>query len=60
VPLVLVKAADSLIPEDETLGWAELAPHGLAVHTAPGDHYTMLSRPDAAAVIAELIRRPRY
>ncbi|MGW3044181.1 thioesterase domain-containing protein [Kitasatospora sp. NPDC001159] len=40
VPLVLVKAADSLIPEDETLGWAELAPHGLAVHTTPCDHYT--------------------
>ncbi len=58
VPLVLVKAEGSLIPDDETLGWEQLAPHGLAVHTVPGDHYTMLTRRDSAAAIAALVHRP--
>ncbi len=53
VPLVLVTAEGSLIPDDPTLGWEPLAPHGLTMHRSPGDHYTMLSRPDAAAVIAQ-------
>ncbi len=57
VPLVLIKAERSLIPQDKTLGWTELARHGLSLHTAPGDHYTMLTRPDAADVIAELSGR---
>ncbi|GAA1069296.1 MULTISPECIES: alpha/beta fold hydrolase [Kitasatospora] len=56
VPLVLVTAERSLLPGDRTLGWGPLAPHGLEVHRSPGDHYTMLSRPDAAAVIARLVR----
>jgi thioesterase domain-containing protein len=56
VPLVLVHADRSLIPGDPTLGWHELAPHGLETHQSPGDHYTMLSRPDAAAVIARQVR----
>lgn len=56
VPLVLVRAEGSLIPGDPTLGWHELAPHGLETHQSPGDHYTMLSRPDAAAVIAQQVR----
>lgn len=56
VPLVLVTAEHGLIPGDLTLGWDTLAPHGLDVHHSPGDHYTMLSRPDAAAVIAGLVR----
>ncbi|MFJ9521495.1 alpha/beta fold hydrolase [Kitasatospora sp. NPDC101801] len=55
VPLVLVKAERSLIPEDPTLGWQPLAPHGLDLAVAPGDHYTMLTRPDAAQVIARLV-----
>ncbi|MEU3771851.1 alpha/beta fold hydrolase [Streptomyces sp. NPDC032472] len=55
VPLVLVTAEGSLIPDDPTLGWEPLAPHGLTTHRSPGDHYTMLSRPDAAAVIARLV-----
>ncbi|MEE1931386.1 alpha/beta hydrolase [Streptomyces sp. TRM 70351] len=58
VPLVLAKAEGSLLPQDETLGWPELAPRGLALHTVPGDHYTMLTRPDAAAAIAGLVGRP--
>ncbi|WP_431679137.1 thioesterase domain-containing protein [Kitasatospora sp. KL5] len=56
VPLVLVTAERSLLPGDRTLGWEALAPHGLDVHHCPGDHYTMLDRPDAAAVIARLLR----
>ncbi|KQV19128.1 MULTISPECIES: thioesterase domain-containing protein [unclassified Kitasatospora] len=55
VPLVLVKAERSLIPEDPTLGWQPLAPHGLSLAVAPGDHYTMLTRPDAAQAIARLV-----
>lgn len=55
VPLVLVTAERSLIPGDRTLGWGPLAPLGLEVHQSPGDHYTMLIRPDAAAMIARLV-----
>ncbi|GJF29243.1 hypothetical protein KNE206_19430 [Kitasatospora sp. NE20-6] len=55
VPLVLVTADRSLVPGDPTLGWGPLAPHGLELRRSPGDHYTMLSRPDAAAVIADLV-----
>jgi thioesterase domain-containing protein len=55
VPLVLVTAERGLLPDDRTLGWEPLAPHGLEVHRSPGDHYTMLTRPDAAAVIARLV-----
>jgi thioesterase domain-containing protein len=55
LPLVLVKAERSLIPGDDTLGWLPLAPHGLTVHRCPGDHYTMLGRPDALDVIAHLL-----
>ncbi|MEV4611689.1 alpha/beta fold hydrolase [Kitasatospora sp. NPDC049258] len=56
LPLVLVTAERSLIPDDPTLGWGPLAPHGLEVHRSPGDHYTMLTRPDAAELIARLVR----
>lgn len=56
VPLVLVRPDRSLIPGDPTLGWHELAPYGLETHQSPGDHYTMLTRPDAVAVIAQQIR----
>lgn len=56
LPLVLVKAERSLIPGDATLGWSPLAPHGLTMHSCPGDHYTMLGRPDSLDVIAPLLR----
>lgn len=55
-PLVLVRAEDSLLPDEPALGWAELAPYGLEPHRCPGDHYTMLTRPDAAAAVARLAR----
>ncbi|MFI5527937.1 alpha/beta fold hydrolase [Kitasatospora sp. NPDC051853] len=55
VPLVLVKAEQSLIPEDPTLGWQPLAPRGLGLAVVPGDHYTMLTRPDAARAVARLL-----
>ncbi|WP_327691996.1 MULTISPECIES: alpha/beta fold hydrolase [unclassified Streptomyces] len=55
LPLTLVKAEGSLIPGDPTLGWQPLAPHGLTTRTAPGDHYTMLDRPDALSVLAPLL-----
>ncbi|MFD0573063.1 hypothetical protein ACFQ0T_32340 [Kitasatospora gansuensis] len=50
-----MKAEHSLIPGDPTLGWQPLAPHGLSLAVAPGDHYTMLTRPDAAQAIARLV-----
>jgi hypothetical protein len=52
----LVRADRSLILGDPTLGWHELAQHGLETHQSPGDHYTMLARPDAAAIIAQQVR----
>ncbi|PAZ11781.1 thioesterase [Streptomyces sp. SA15] len=55
LPLVLIKAQRSLIPDDPTLGWRQLAPQGLTLHSCPGDHYTMLSRPDSLGVIAPLL-----
>lgn len=55
IPLVLVKAERSLIPGERDLGWHALAGHGLTVHPCPGDHYTMLTRPDAAAAIARAL-----
>ncbi|MEV1067410.1 thioesterase domain-containing protein [Streptomyces sp. NPDC050263] len=55
LPLVLVKAERSLLPGDDTLGWLPLAPHGLTVHRCPGDHYTMLGRPDSLGVLARLL-----
>lgn len=55
LPLALVKAERSLIPGDPTLGWPPLAPHGLSLHTCPGDHYTMLGRSDSLDVIAPLL-----
>jgi thioesterase domain-containing protein len=56
VPLVLVTAERGLLPGDRTLGWGPLAQRGLTVHQSPGDHYTMLTRPDASALIARLVR----
>jgi thioesterase domain-containing protein len=58
MPLVLIRADRSLIPGDPTLGWDELTPHGFQTYLSPGDHYTMLSRPDAVAVIAQQVRLP--
>ncbi|MFD4596526.1 alpha/beta fold hydrolase [Streptomyces sp. NPDC058464] len=55
LPLVLVKAERGLLPEDASLGWESLAAHGLTVRPCPGDHYTMLARPDALAVLAPLL-----
>ncbi|MFF5937302.1 thioesterase domain-containing protein [Streptomyces sp. NPDC012508] len=55
VPLTQIKARHSLIPSDPTLGWAELADRTVEAHSVPGDHYTMLIRPDASRAIAGLI-----
>lgn len=55
LPVTLVKAERSLIPGDDTLGWLPLTPHGLTVHPCPGDHYTMLGRPDSLGVVAQLL-----
>ncbi|MFC8273968.1 thioesterase [Streptomyces sp. NPDC057271] len=59
VPLTQIKAHHSLIPSDPTLGWAELADRTVEAHSVPGDHYTMLIRPDASRAIAGLIPAAR-
>ncbi|MDT3726926.1 thioesterase [Streptomyces sp. DSM 41972] len=59
VPLTQIKAQHSLIPSDPTLGWAELADRTVEAHSVPGDHYTMLIRPDASRAIAGLIPAAR-
>ncbi|NEC84560.1 thioesterase domain-containing protein [Streptomyces sp. SID12501] len=56
LPLALVQAERSLVPADPTLGWRPLAPHGLTMYRCPGDHYTMLARPDSLSVIAPLLQ----
>ncbi|WP_037868954.1 thioesterase domain-containing protein [Streptomyces sp. SPB074] len=58
VPVVLVRAARGLLPDGGAMGWESLAPHGLDVRRCPGDHYTMLSRPDAAVTVASLLTDP--
>ena len=55
-PLTLVKADGSLRPENRDLGWSVLADGELSIRDCPGDHYTMLSDPEATAVLAELVR----
>jgi len=58
-PLAQIKAQNSLIQADPTLGWSEVADHAVSAHTVPGDHYTMLIRPDASRAIAGLIPASR-
>ncbi len=55
LPLTLISAERGLIPDDPTLGWEPLAAHGLSLRRCPGDHYTMLTRPDATAQIADVL-----
>ncbi|WP_258534495.1 alpha/beta fold hydrolase [Streptomyces sp. PT12] len=57
VPITLVRAKRGLIQDEEDLGWRPLAGAGLTVRQCPGDHYTMLSRPDAVRVLADEISR---
>jgi thioesterase domain-containing protein len=54
-PVVLIKAERSLIPGDPELGWKPLTPYGLDLRFCPGDHYTVLTRPDSATVIARQV-----
>jgi len=41
--------------EDPTTGWAKLVPEGLDYEAVPGDHYTMIRKPDAR-VLAKRLR----
>src|SRR5207245_9103781 len=52
-PLTLVKAERSLIDRDPALGWDQLAAHGLRTLRCQGDHYTMLTSPDAVTLVAD-------
>ncbi|MFI1186282.1 thioesterase domain-containing protein [Streptomyces californicus] len=59
VPVTQIKAHNSLVPSDATLGWADLADRTVQTHSVPGDHYTMLIRPDASRAIAGLVADAR-
>jgi thioesterase domain-containing protein len=46
--ITVIKAAESLseVLPDATLGWGALAQGGVEVHTAPGNHYSMMREPN--------------
>lgn len=49
--LTLLRASDpGMSSQDSTLGWGNLAAEGVAVHTAPGNHFTMLKEPHVQVV----------
>ncbi|QUG99412.1 alpha/beta fold hydrolase [Saccharopolyspora erythraea] len=56
VPITLVRPRSGLLGGSRPLGWDQLAAAGLSTLDCPGDHYSMLSDPDAVAVIADAAR----
>jgi thioesterase domain-containing protein len=55
VPVTVVKAARSLLPEAHALGWEKIAPFELLA--SGGDHYTMLTEPAPMVHLALLLQR---
>lgn len=55
VPTVAVRAERSLLAEQGPLGWDRITTAPLPVITCPGDHYSMLTDPAAAARVAGVI-----
>lgn len=56
--VTLVKAERSLLPDSPELGWSRLATRRLRLLTAPGDHYTMLTQPQALTLLRGLLTPP--
>ncbi|MEZ0029440.1 thioesterase domain-containing protein [Kitasatospora sp. MAP12-15] len=56
--ITLLKPADSLLPNDGSLGWDQLSTRPLRHLDVAGDHYTMLRQPANLAVLAELLAEP--
>ena len=62
-PVVLFRAedvheADSSLPEfiqgDQTLGWNDLSTTPVDVHFVPGEHMTILTRPNVTILVNQL------
>jgi thioesterase domain-containing protein len=55
--MVLVRGAETdhgAAAGDETLGWGQLARGGVALSFSPGDHYTMVRRPQVETLAGQL------
>jgi thioesterase domain-containing protein/acyl carrier protein len=57
-PVTLLSAAEGG-PADAAHGWAPLVPAGLALHTLPGDHYSILKPPQLDNLVQALERALR-
>ncbi|HST85305.1 MAG TPA: alpha/beta fold hydrolase [Kineosporiaceae bacterium] len=57
VPTSVIRAEGSLLAELGTLGYADLVPPRVELHTVPGDHYSMLDDPIAVAVVSSICSR---
>ena len=57
-PAVLVRAERGLLQVPEPLGWEQLIVNGLEVVTCPGNHYTMLTTPEAVSFLASILTAP--
>jgi len=55
VPVTVVKAARSVLPDAHALGWERLGPFELLA--SGGDHYTMLTEPAPVVHLALLLQR---
>jgi pimeloyl-ACP methyl ester carboxylesterase len=55
LPLTVVKASDSVLPQSRALGWQKYGP--VEVLGSGGDHYSMLTEPASAAHLAMLLAR---
>jgi thioesterase domain-containing protein len=53
-PLTLIRAHEQPDGRGDDLGWNEFAVGGLRIRGVPGNHYTMLQRPNVDALAAEL------
>lgn len=56
LPVTLVRPAQGLLTRPPLLGWDLLATDEVRLLHTPGNHYTMLTDPDAIALLAGLVR----
>ena len=55
--VLLLLAAEGQAPEQLARQWKEWAGGGVEYHLVPGDHYTMITRPNVAVIAGALNRR---
>jgi thioesterase domain-containing protein len=56
LPVTLVRPAQGLLTRPPLLGWDALATDEVRLLHTPGNHYTMLTDPDAIALLSGLVR----